>query len=261
MGLRNKIDGLRKIWRFDNRWELLRQRLLFPNNPINVYRIGGLKIIADHSAGDANGAREVLTTDMYRRFLRLIDASQSLNVLDIGANNGGFPLLLKFEGLRIRRLVAVEFNPVTFKRLKANIETNFTEDFELINAALCGDNRQVMASVVSSGTSESIYEQTDEGVGVEGLSFDELYHRTFGEDIVDICKMDIEGSEFEVFESLNCRSVTMCRNLIIEIHHSAQSPRELVIDALEELGFEELNGDNKRAANLHYAHFFKNRHL
>jgi len=33
------------------------------------------------------------------------------NVLDFGGSNGGFPLLLASEGVRLKRVVSVEANP------------------------------------------------------------------------------------------------------------------------------------------------------
>lgn len=260
MGIINKIRGIREIWQFDNRWELIGDRLFRPKKNESIYRIKDLEILVDHAAGDANGAREILTSNMYRQFLPLLDLDNPINVLDIGANNGGFPLLLKLEEVEIGRLVSVEFNPATFKRLKINIESNFDADFELVNAAVCGENRSIPVSAEMSGTADSIYSdgQAESDDTVEGLTFDELFARTFGEEAVDVCKIDIEGAEFEVFANPGCDSIKRCRNLIIEIHHSPETPRQIIIDKLEQLGFEELNGDNKRQEGLHFVHFFKN---
>ena len=125
MSLLNKINGVREIWKFDNRFEILRKRLFGNQSSIN-YRIGDLDFTVDHDAGDANGAREVIATDMYRQFFPFLDLAGPLNVLDIGANNGGFGLLLKYEQIAIKKYVGVEFNPATFMRLKFNIERNIT---------------------------------------------------------------------------------------------------------------------------------------
>lgn len=261
MSISNKIAGLREIWHFDNRWELIYERLFNAGGPVSVYRIGGMRVLVDHAAGDANGAREVLTSDMYRRFFPLIDTTTPINVLDIGANNGGFPLLLRLEKIRIQRLVSVEFNPKTFARLHTNIDTNLDDiDFELVNAAVCGENRAISVPETETGTSDSIYtdQESANGLTVEGITFDELYQRTFSGRVIDVCKMDIEGAEFEIFSNPGHESIKQCRNLIIEIHHSETRHRDLVIKKLTKLGFKELNGDNNREDNLHYVHFFRN---
>ena len=47
------------------------------------------------------------------------------NVLDLGANNGGFPLLLHTSGIELKKVVSVEFNPRTFARLNFNLTRIF----------------------------------------------------------------------------------------------------------------------------------------
>jgi FkbM family methyltransferase len=264
MSILNKIKGLREVWFFDNRWELIRSRLFGSDSETDTYRIKDLVFFSNHDAGDANGARAVLTSNMYRRYLREIDKSKAINVLDIGANNGGFPLLLKLEGFTINKGVSVEFNPATFSRLHANIEQNFGGEYESINAAVCGEDRLVTVVDKIGGTADSIYRQlheTDSGKIVEGLTFNKLYERAFADQIIDVCKMDIEGAEFEVFGHDQCDKITKCRFFIVEIHHSDQTRRESVISKLEQFGFEEVNGDNKRAEDEHYVHFFINKRI
>ncbi len=260
MNIRNKINGIREIMRFDNRWEIIGKRLFEPNVNEITYRIGELAILTDHSSGDANGAREVITSKMYRQLLPLLDRTKPLNVLDIGANNGGFPLLLKLEGFEFNRLAAVEFNPSTFERLKTNIENNFGVGYKLLNAGLCGISRILKVDPSLTGTADSIYAQKPSinSVEIEGLTFDEILNRTFEDEDVDICKMDVEGAEFEVFENPGHAGIKRCRSLIIEIHQAPDRPREVVLQKLAELGFEELNGDNKSRPDRHYVHFFRN---
>ena len=261
MSLSNKLNGLREIWKFDNRFEIIKKRLA-GEDQIN-YKINGLNIYVDHAAGDANGAREVLTSEMYRRFLPLINTTKSLNVLDIGANNGGFALLLRYENLPIKKFVGVEFNPSTFERLKRNVETNFEEPFELVNAAVCGEPRTVFATLENTGTSDSIYaeKKSRDGVEVPGMPLNQIISEYFGDDVIDICKMDVEGSEFEVFSNKSADKLSQVRHLILEIHHSQETPREPLIETIEGFGFEEVNIDNERRDDLHYVHLFRNKSL
>lgn len=264
MSFSNKIRGLKEIWQFDNRWQLFVSRILFSNENINIYRYKGLEILIDHSAGDANGAREVLTTPMYRQFLPEMKLPSKIKVLDLGANNGGFPLLLKAEEFEIEKLVCVEFNPNTFSRLQFNIQRNFNTDYKGLNVAVCGEKSRIEVSLGNGSTSDSIYKNgTKNGkfINIEGLTFDQIFRNNFGEEIVDICKMDVEGAEFDIFAKENHNSITKCRNLLIEIHHEKEKPREEIIEKLGELGFIEKNGENKNEPNLHYVHFFVNKNL
>lgn len=53
MNLRNKVHGLREILHFENWPELVLKRTFLTANPLAVYRVGGMDILVDHSAGDS----------------------------------------------------------------------------------------------------------------------------------------------------------------------------------------------------------------
>lgn len=264
MNLKNKIRGLKEIWQFENRWQLLFNRLLFPAEKISIYRYGDFEILIDHAAGDANGAREVLTTGMYRCFFESMTfPERPLKVIDLGANTGGFPLLLAAENIPVEKLLAVEINPQTFSRLCFNIERNMVCDFYPVRAALTGSNRRLKLSFGNSSTSDNIYAQPVErpSLSVCGLSFDNLFDKFFAEnETVDICKMDVEGAEFEVFAGNEYQRLRNCRYLLIEIHHSKEKPRDLVRQKLFEVGFQEEDPETK-TDEFHHVHLFENKIL
>ncbi|QYO66470.1 FkbM family methyltransferase [Leptolyngbya sp. 7M] len=260
MGLSKKIQGIRELWQFDNRFELIFERLFRPGKTTLTYQYKGLKFITDHSAGDANGARALLTSDMYRVFLEMMELPEKLTVLDIGANNGGFPLLLRSEGYPIGKLLSIELNPATFERLKQNIGLNFGVEAECLNAAVCGESRMIAFAEGAAGTSDNIYQTARSGSGkqrsVPGITLDQAIEK-LGRDAIDICKMDIEGAEFEIFAGPSAAKLKKCRYLLIEIHHYPEPARnrELVRSALTALGFTEISpppNDDK-----HHVHCFK----
>ena len=84
-----------------------------------------MEILIDHASGDVCGLRECFTTQMYRQFLPAMNLGRSpLRVLDLGSHIGAFPLMLKDCGYDIGELVGVELNPVTYSRMRFNIERN-----------------------------------------------------------------------------------------------------------------------------------------
>ena len=264
MGIRSKINGLKEIWKFDNRTYLAFSRLLFPSQTVQLYKYRNIEFLSDHGAGDANGAREVITAGMYRDLLAQIRLSPIISVLDIGANNGGFPLLLKSEGYEIERLICVELNPNTFGRLEFNLRRNFNSRFTAINAAVAGKKGVIHLKLGIGGSSDNIYSSPDRVVGeryeLETLTFDDVVAMTFGNSVVDICKMDIEGAEFEIFESETAQSLTQVRFLLIEIHHDSSRNRTSLIQRINDLGFSEIDGDWK-SGNAHFVHLFANDRL
>lgn len=241
MKLQNKINGLKEIWQFDNRLRLILTKFFFPGETIDIYRYKGLDILIDHAAGDANGAREVLTSPMYRRFLPQMKLDGEINVLDLGANNGGFPLLLRADDIRLKKVVSIELNPKTFTRLRFNLERNLPGQVVVLNGALCGENCRLKVALGEGSVSDSIYEDNTAGAAqfyeVEGLTFDEIYRRYFEGETIDICKMDVEGAEFDVFLKPHHLSLRHCRYLIMEIHERGARKAEEILPAIEKLGF------------------------
>jgi hypothetical protein len=92
---------------------------------------------------------------------------------------------------------------------------------------------------------------------VRGVTFDELFHEYFGgEGVVDLCKMDVECAEYEVFGSPGHGSIARCRWLIIEIHEMPGHSRAEVVSEISSLGFEMLPRGSDPSV---YA--FRNTHL
>ena len=52
----------------------------------------------------------------------------------------------------------------------------------------------------------------------QGVTFDDLADKYFPDETIDICKIDVEGAEFEVFLQPDHKSLVRCRYIIMEIH-------------------------------------------
>jgi len=239
MSLRTKWAGLKEILAFDNRAFLIFAKLFFSHERLHVYRYRGMQFLTDHDAGDANGAREVITSGMYRDLLPELDLDGRINVLDLGGNNGGFPLLLKANGFEIRKVVSVELNPRTFVRLHFNLHRNLHGEVHALNAAVCDKNGKLSVGVGSGSVSDNIYLTSADGNATEinGYTFNRLYDRYYSDERVDVCKIDIEGAEFDVFRGNDCDRLRQCRYVIMEIHEREDRDANELIEKLQDLGF------------------------
>jgi FkbM family methyltransferase len=255
MSIRSKIDGLKAVWRFDNRWPLIFNKLVFPGESLHIYRAAGIEFLNDHSAGDANGARDVIFSPMYLRLLGKMKLNDQLNILDLGANNGGFPLMLRANGYEIHKAVCVELNPSTSSRLRFNLERNFNGKAVTVNAAVCGRDQIIEISLGAGSTSDNIYGSEGKGsrgklYQLPGRTFDNIYQEFFGREAVDICKIDIEGAEFEIFRSDSASSIARCRYVVIEIHDMpGTSPRE-ILERMSSCGFGLIDGPSEESVYL-----------
>lgn len=241
MSLATKLRGAKEVWQFDNRLWLLFTKTFFPREKLHIYRYKNLEVLTDHAAGDANGAREILTSPMYRRYLPQMKFDKPVNLLDLGANNGGFPLLLQTEGINLKKVVSVEFNPQTYSRLRFNLERNLDCQIAALNLAVCGESTTLEIKLGTGSVSNNIYEANVQGNSqtyqIKGETFDGICASHFSDEIIDLCKMDVEGAEFDVFRSSAHQNLTRCRYLIMEIHERPDRKADEILQILERLGF------------------------
>jgi FkbM family methyltransferase len=233
VSISTRLAGLRAVLMFDNWPMLLLGRLFDRKAGFVVYRKNGCEILIDHHGGDEAGTRECITSDLYRRYLPTLELRGPLRVLDLGANGGGFPLMLKIEGFEVARAVCVEMNPLTFQRLQVNLGANFGASAVALNAAVCGPGQpaEILLKPSRGGTSESIYAyRTDAAtphVAVRTTTLEAICDENFGGEPIDICKIDIEGAEYEALEACSDEVLRRIRHLVIEFHDPARTPAAL----------------------------------
>lgn len=257
--LSNALSGLRAITHFDRVLFTLCQRLLGRQLGWTIYSKGGLKFLIDHLAGDQNGTRDCIAGPMYRELFKEMQLPRQMRVLDLGANGGGFPLLCLDLGFEFSALVCVEVNPFTHSRLSLNIRQNIGLRPKLLNVAIGGHPRELTLSFPSGGTGFSIYGAANgaasEDAIIEVLTLDEIMHRGFDDGAVDLCKMDVEGAEYEVLLSDSADSLHRVHYLVIEIHAAESAKQDALLRKLKTQGFERI----KTSTACDDVHLFVNR--
>jgi FkbM family methyltransferase len=247
-----RLKGLWAILAFDNWPVILFSRLFDRNSGFIVYRKKGLDILVDRLGGDENGTRMCIASDMYRKYLPSFALSEPANVLDLGANGGGFPLMLRIEEIEMALAVCVEMNPLTYLRLQLNLTTNLRSSAVAINAAVCGmpQDSSILLKPSRGSTGESMYanraDSSTSHVSVRTTTFQYLCDKYFKNQVVDICKIDIEGAEYELFESTPDDVVRRIRYLIIEFHDSLKTPA--LMGRIADLGFVDITLERSRRA-------------
>jgi FkbM family methyltransferase len=258
MMYKHKFRGLESILTFDNWPTLLFGRLFDRKTGFVAYRKKGFDILIDHRGGDECGTRMCIAADTYRKYLPFFNLKGPVRVLDLGANGGGFPLMLRIAGIDVVRAVCVEMNPLTFLRLHVNLATNLGPSAVAINAAVCGmpEDSKIMIAPSRGGTGDSMFAeratradgtvQAASQVAVPTTTLQALYDRYFNGESIDICKIDIEGAEFDIFESSSSELLQKIKGLIMEIHcfdEAGRARAKVLLDRITTLGFEDITID------------------
>lgn len=222
MSFQTRIAGLKASLAFDNACQLIIARLLFRKTRFVPHRLNGVQFVADQHGGDECGIRPCLIGGMYDPFLEKLGAwkdSKPLNILDLGANAGGFSLIFASRSVPVEKLVSVEMNPLTYSRMRLNVLTAHGPRAIPVNAAVGGSSGTAYVPFTAGGTSERPRAFCDsESFTIASVTLDQVIGTYFEDSQVDILKMDIEGFEWDVLASENCNLLSNCRSVIVEIH-------------------------------------------
>lgn len=163
-------------------------------------------------------------------------------IIDAGANIGMFSLLIanKYKNARV---VAVEPDENNFEILKKNCE--LYDNIVCLNLGIWSENCKLKLINPGCGSMSFRFEKTDGSEGTNAICIETLLSSNHFEG-VDILKMDIEGSEMEVF-SKNNSWIDECRFYMIETHDRyAPDCTEFIDKLLKKKGYlYEKNGENR----------------
>lgn len=252
MSLQSKLSGLSSSLRFENRIQLILDRIFFRGTRFVPHRLNNIDFIADQKGGDECGLRPCLVEGMYDPFLEavgVLNSARPLNVADLGANAGGFALIFATRGIPIRKIVAVEMNPLTYSRMRLNVLTAYGPRAKTINAAISAESGALDVPFNFGSTGESVansYGVKEGTFRIRAITFDEFYEEEFKGETVDIAKVDIEGSEWSMVDSGTCQHLRSCRFIIVEVHPDKVRDITQFEAALRPFGFKLLEVRNKR---------------
>jgi len=244
MSFSTSLQGFKEIWRFNNRLELIVHLLFRRDQDLCVYRFSEYQVVMLKSGGDLNGMRACLATDQYTQFFDKMDLTRPLKILDLGAHTGGFIFTFLNQGYSVSESLSVEQNRQTYSRLSFNLALNHLQDgCRALHSAVWSSSAQLLSSEGAGRTSGRVEagsrDNTDESRIVKSYSVNELIKMLNEHENIDICKIDVEGAEWEIFaHSDSCNLLSeRCRYLVIEIHPSDKYQIDLQ-EIIRSLGFE-----------------------
>lgn len=162
--------------------------------------------------------REIWIEDTYRVRPEMIRGG---TVIDLGANVGVFALLAAHHGAR--RVIACEPNLDNYRRLVENIALNpsLAGCVEPLNVAV-----HAFTGTVCMDGAWGAARVTDEGEDVRCVSLADLIAER-GE--VAFLKVDVEGSEFAIFDAATVEITARCRHIAMELHATDAATRDRLV--------------------------------
>lgn len=241
------IHTLKNLFRFANGLQVILNRLLFIKTGPTVYSYGDLTFLVDHKAGDQDGPRACVIPGLYDPFLEVIGAKDELTFLDLGANAGGFILSLLKNRRTVGEGVAVELNPVTWSRLIYNVFANVPDahgKMSILNGAVSRDDGFLDIRLGGGGVGDNVNGSPDgTPYHLPCHTLESLVERFRGKEL-DIIKIDIEGSEFELLGT-QPEILRSARYILIEIHEIPGRKGAEVREWIEMAGFSEIAPSRK----------------
>ena len=159
-------------------------------------------------------------------------------VIDIGSNLGFFSILAS-NLCREGKIYSIEACPSNFKKIKENIKINNIKNIIPFNFAMGSSSkiRELHISKENEG-GHGFYKNDLHGriIKVKGKTLNDFIKENKIEKI-DFIKVDCEGAEYEIFESLDNDNFEKIRLLAMEIHQiEGKNPLKLM-DLLKRKGF------------------------
>jgi FkbM family methyltransferase len=187
-----------------------------------VFRINGDRIVLDGSL--FGPAREIYSKRVYFTPPGFRIEGGGV-VVDLGANAGVFTVL---AALRARRVIAVEAQSGFIEEIKQNLEMNGCADGVSVVFGIVGHNKGVLSDPARL-RSASHFKEEPPVLSLDGIMAD------YGVRKIDFLKIDIEGSEFDLFQT-DCGWLSSVDLIAMEVHSEFGGPSELG-GLLKERGF------------------------
>ncbi|MEQ1948438.1 MAG: FkbM family methyltransferase [Bryobacteraceae bacterium] len=220
-----------------SRYDNLRVRLgLSPRHQLYSVKVKSLGVEAHLRAGttDEHVFRQIFVENEYSILESLGTVT---TIVDCGANVG-FSSLYFLSRFPNARIVAIEPDPDNLVALRRNLQP-YLDRVEIIEGAVWPAAETLTLRKTGQGEwATQVFScassKRESGSSVQGVTLDDISQR-LGFATIDILKIDIEGSEKELFAGCSKQWLAGTKNIVIEIHGG--ECRDAVFQALTGFSF------------------------
>ena len=153
-------------------------------------------------------------------------------VIDIGAHIGLFSLLVS-QLCKTGKILSFEPVRENFDLLVSNLKLNHIENVLPFNMAVSKNSDKLNLFLNDDQSAHSIFPKSSESISVESTSLQKI----FEENKISSCKLlklDCEGAEYEIIDSLPSEYLNKIQNIVME-YHSADTKPELVKNLIQKI--------------------------
>ena len=164
-------------------------------------------------------------------------------VIDIGANIGCFTVMAASMVGPSGHVISIEPEPESYKLLCRNIQLNNLSNVTALNLAISDQNGLIPFNVSPNSLLTSIFAEVDKcEVGGETIMLESrTLEKVLDEmkiDQVQLIKMDCEGSEYGILESLRPGLASRIKQISMEVHEILGHKPHEIVQLLTKLEFQ-----------------------
>ncbi len=209
----------------------------------------GQSIHLRRKTSDFRTARSIFSDHSYLH--PPIEIPETGTVIDVGGHIGCFTLFAGGKAGKGRVLV-FEPEPANFQLLQKNVQINRLDQVELFPLAVtaeAGEREMFYPKKRTSTGGSSLFREGPESFRVDCTTLPDIFEKQKLEKI-DLLKLDCEGAEVEILQTVSDELLHRIRQIVMEIH--VPDRMEPVFGRLLQSGFERADYPKKN-----YAAFFR----
>jgi len=215
---------LRVMRVFRNWWLYPIVYLKLTKKPTVIFETkNGIKIMLRTDSTDLMALTHVWLIEEYSKYDFKIKKTDT--VIDVGAHIGLFSLYAS-QNCTKGKIYAFEPIKENYNILESNIELNNFSNIQPENCAISESTSKITLYQSNDESGHSKFIQTDNPIEVTSKSLNDF----FKENELKICnllKLDCEGSEYEIIDSLEEKDFEIIEKMIIEYHLADSNPELL----------------------------------
>jgi len=222
-------------------------RLGLLRSPYELHHKDGHRVEVRPRAGDLFGFFEILLRGDYTSSGQRI--SKGATVIDVGANIGCFSILASHAVGPTGRVIAIEPDAATFRQLLRNIEINGLRNVTPLQFAIGAEEGTVLLHSDPHGLFSSLFSSVN-GRTIQGVDREvrmTTLHSLMEEQGVHYCeylKLDCEGAEHAIIQSLSSDVAARVSQITLEIHKIPGFDGKNISSKLGALGYERVSGES-----------------